>query len=281
MTILIPFVRLPFYALFLSPLTLIPFHLAFRAWLVLQIAVFISVLWWAKRRWGAEALIFGAMFLPAALGIASGQDCVFMLAIVAGIVGLHDRRREGAAGVVLALGLIKFHLFVMWPILLLVQKRWRMLVASFLGVCVEILFSFLLVGSGGLGDYAALLSNRSIEMLSPSRELMVNVHSLLLNFGADYLALHIAFVLIIAGVAVVSAHAARFGNLVVASCIASLLVSLTSMGTMRHCCSPGSTLCCSSRAHGPAKLRQCFSLRRCLTYSTSPVLPGARPRRLP
>src|SRR5215468_9743473 len=118
-------------------------------------------------------------------------------------------------------------------------------------------------------------------MLSPSRELMVNVHSLLLNFGADYLALHIAFVLIIAGVAVVSAHAARFGNLVVASCIASLLVSLTSMGTMRHCCSPGSTLCCSSRAHGPAKLRQCFSLRRCLTYSTSPVLPGARPRRLP
>ena len=81
---LVPFVRLPFYALLLTPLAWLPFGIAFWAWLGLQAAVLAGTWVWAFRRWGADALIFGSMYLPTALGIAHGQDCVLILSIVLG-----------------------------------------------------------------------------------------------------------------------------------------------------------------------------------------------------
>ena len=68
---------------------------------------------WAFRRWGADALIFGSMYLPTALGIAHGQDCVLILAIVLGVYALADREQHFLSGMVLGAGLIKFHLFLL------------------------------------------------------------------------------------------------------------------------------------------------------------------------
>ena len=222
---LVPFVRPPFYAFALTALAAIPYRVAFAVWLVLQTAVYIAVLVWAKSRWGPDALLFGAMFLPAALGIASGQDCVFMLAIVAGLIALQDRGRETAAGAVLALGLIKFHLFVVWPLVLLIQKRWRMSAAAALVVGGELLLSLLLVGPAGLTNYIALLRNPNIERLSPSPELMINIHSLALNVGMNRLSVRLALVVLVVALALVSSLRAPFRRAVVAASIASLLVS--------------------------------------------------------
>lgn len=222
---LVPFVRPPFYALALTALAAIPFQWAFVVWVGLQIAVYVSVLAWAKARWGPDALLFGSMFLPAALGIASGQDCVFMLAIVAGVVALEDRGKETAAGAVLALGLIKFHLFVVWPLILLVQKRWRMLGGGAVLALTEIILSWILVGSSGLADYISLLRNQNIERLSPSRELMINVHALTLNAGQDNVYLRVLLILSVIGLAVLISWRAPFRNGVIAASVASLLVS--------------------------------------------------------
>jgi len=182
---LVPYIRPPFYALVLTPLAWVPFGAAFWAWLMVQSAVLISTWIWAFRRWGADALIFGSMYLPTALGIAHGQDCVLIAAIVLGIYSLARRDRDFLSGMVLGLGLIKFHLFLLWPLALLIQKRWRMLAGACVAVSIELLASLALAGTTGIAKYFALLRMNDLPHLSPSPELMINVRGLALNLGID------------------------------------------------------------------------------------------------
>ena len=182
---LVPFVRPPFYALLLAPLALVPFALAFWIWLALQSALLFGCWAWALSRWGPDALTFGALYLPTALGIASGQDCVVMLAILIATYALSEKGRHFSSGAMLGLGLIKFHLFLLWPLALLMQKRWRMLAGACAAVAAETLISLWLSGWSGMAGYFQLLRNKNIERLSPSPELMINVHGLALNFGMD------------------------------------------------------------------------------------------------
>jgi hypothetical protein len=181
----IPFVRPSFYALFLAPLAWLPFGTAFWSWLAVQAMVLVGTWAWAFRRWGADALIFGSMYLPTALGIAHGQDCVLMAALVLGVYSLARRKQHFLSGAVLGLGLIKFHLFLLWPLALLVQKRWRMLAGASAAVAAELLLSLALAGPTGMARYYALLRMNDLRELSPSPELMINVRSLALNLGID------------------------------------------------------------------------------------------------
>ena len=185
---LVPFVRPPFYALFLAPFAWLPFGMAFWAWLATQAAVLAGTWAWAFRRWGTDALIFGSMYLPTSLGIAHGQDCVLILAIVLGVFALADRDRNFLSGVVLGTGLIKFHLFLLWPIMLLVQRRWKMLAGACAAVAVEGLVSLALAGPSGMAKYIALLRMTDLRHLSPSPELMINLRGLALNLAIDHIA---------------------------------------------------------------------------------------------
>jgi hypothetical protein len=184
---LVPFVRPPFYALLLAPLAWLPFGTAFWAWLGIQAAVLAGNWVWAFRRWGADALIFGSMYLPIALGIAHGQDCVLILAIILGSYAAAARGQHFLSGVILGAGLIKFHLFLLWPVMLLIQRRWKMLAGACAAVTVEFLVSVLLAGPGGLLKYVALLRMPSLSHLNPSPELMIDARSIALNFRADNL----------------------------------------------------------------------------------------------
>src|ERR1700722_19021680 len=182
---LVPFVRPPFYALLLAPLALLPFGMAFWIWIAVQSGLLFGCWAWALFRWGPDALIFGALYLPTALGIASGQDCVLILAILIGTYSLAEKGNHFASAAALGLGLIKFHLFLLWPLALLIQRRWRMLLGACAAVAAEFLVSLWLSGWSGLVEYFQLLRNKNIERLSPSPELMIDVHGLALNFGMD------------------------------------------------------------------------------------------------
>lgn len=184
---LVPFVRPPFYALILAPLALLPIGLAFWIWLALQSTLLFGCWAWALARWGPDALIFGALYLPTALGIASGQDCVVMLAILIATYALSEKGKPFTSGAILGLGLIKFHLFLLWPLALLIQKRWRMTLGACAAVAAESLVSLCLSGPSGIAEYFHLLRNKSIERLSPSPELMIDVHGMALNFGMSNL----------------------------------------------------------------------------------------------
>jgi hypothetical protein len=108
-----------------------------------------------------------------------------MLALVIVAFELAERSRWFAAGAVLALMLMKFHLILLWPVALLVERRWRMLAGfcatalALLGICAA------LGGIGSLRLYAALLQNKSLDHLSPSPELMISFQGLLANLGIE------------------------------------------------------------------------------------------------
>jgi hypothetical protein len=81
--------------------------------------------------------------------------------------------------------LIKFHLFLLWPLALLMQKRWRMLAGACLAAVVEVSISLALAGPEGMAKYFRLLRMSDLRHLNPSPELMINVRGLALNLGMD------------------------------------------------------------------------------------------------
>jgi alpha-1,2-mannosyltransferase len=184
---LVPFVRPPFYALLLAPLALLPFGMAFWVWLAVQTTLLFGCWAWALSRWGPDALTFGAFYLPTALGIATGQDCVVMLAILITSYTLSEKGDHFPSGAVLGLGLIKFHLFLLWPVALLIQRRWRMMLGACAAVAAECLVSLWLSGTHGIAEYFQLLRNKDIERLNPSPELMIDLQGLAINLHIEAL----------------------------------------------------------------------------------------------
>lgn len=182
----IPFVRPPFYALLLAPLALLQFDHAFAVWLCLQTLILWACWWWAFRRWGQDALIFGALYLPTALGIGHGQDCVLLLAIMIGVYVLACRQRDFAAGLALSLGLFKFHLFLLWPLGLVAGRRWKMLAGAAAGVVSELAIWVSLSGPRGFVEYFRLLNRSDLTHLNPSPELWISVHGLADNLDLPW-----------------------------------------------------------------------------------------------
>lgn len=221
---LVPFVRPPFYALILAPLALLPFGVAFWVWIGLQSALLFACWAWALRRWGPDALVFAALYLPTALGIASGQDCVEMLVIAILVYSQADKGNPWRAGAALGLGLIKFHLFLLWPLAILIQKRWRMLFGAIAMVAAELLLSLGLAAPSGLMQYFRLLQRKDIQHLSPSPELMINVQSLALNFGVDSLWTRLALVWVVIALVTAACWRAPLWRWIAAASAGSLLV---------------------------------------------------------
>lgn len=184
-TAVFPFVRPPFYALAISPIALLPFHDAFAAWLVLQSLGLLAICYWAWRTFGPDSLVWTSLFLPTALGIASGQDCIVMLGIFCGIWEAFRRKRETLAGVLLALTLFKFHLFLLVPVALVAARKWRVLASYSAGGLVLAMLSLFLCGWQGVRSYAALLLRKDLATLAPSPERMLGLNGLLANLGVN------------------------------------------------------------------------------------------------
>ncbi len=177
------FVRPAFYAALLAPLAFLRQDRAFDVWVISQALLLLLCWLWAWRRFGPDALVFAALSLPAPLGIASAQDCVLLLAAFIASYELAERKRWAASGAALALLLVKFHLILLWPVALLVQKRWRML-AGFCGMAaLEFVSCWLLGGTALIRSYVKMLGDKHLEILSPSPQLMISYEGLAANLG--------------------------------------------------------------------------------------------------
>jgi hypothetical protein len=151
-------------------------------------------------------MVLGALFLPAGLGIAHGQDCVLLLAIMAASYALAERNKPFAAGSVAGLLVVKFHLAVLFPVLLVVQRRWRMLAGFCLAVSGCAIASLALAGVDGTREYILLLTRDDIPLLSPGRQLMVNAAGMLMNLGIANRPVEIAIALLAVVLAIVAAR---------------------------------------------------------------------------
>ena len=125
-----------------------------------------------------------AIYFPTATGITHAQDCVFLLALAIGAFVLAERKRDFWSGAVLGLGLIKFHLFLLLPLVVLIQRRFRIFAGYCLTGVVALVIFLVLGGFAGMEKYVTLLRRDDLEWLSPSPELMINIQSVAANLGA-------------------------------------------------------------------------------------------------
>jgi alpha-1,2-mannosyltransferase len=175
-----PFLRPPVYALFMAPLALLPFKTAFWVWIGLQSAVLLGCWAWAWKRFGSEAVLWAAMLISGPVGIANGQDCALFLAVLIGAFALAERGKLFRSGLVLGLLMVRFYVFLLWPVVLLVQRRWRMLFGLAACCLAQALLSVGLIGWSGVRRF--LDFGLHMDSYYPSRE-FININAILLNLG--------------------------------------------------------------------------------------------------
>ena len=223
-TEVVPFVRPALYAALLTPLAFIPFETAFGGWLLLHTAIMLACWRWAWRRFGPDALVFAAVYYPSALSITSGQDGTFILVAAVVSYALVERGKPVWSGAILALSLIKFHLLLFVPLVMLLRRRTKMFLGYVVIASVETGVSLLLGGFGGAQKYVDLLLTDEVEGLWPVPGLAITVHAIGRNFGISSLGLSIGLVavaLVLVGLATWRAPYWRWFSAAVAGSLVS------------------------------------------------------------
>lgn len=139
------YVRLPYYAVLLWPLSQLPYRFAYFCWQLAalgSIAAFVCV--WPEKKLPAAMLCCWFAAIP--YSFVNGQDVPFLLLYLAGSTYLLRKERPFAAGLVLSLCLAKFHLILFLPIAMLVARRWKELYGFVTGGLAMLAFSFVVAG---------------------------------------------------------------------------------------------------------------------------------------
>jgi hypothetical protein len=130
-----PYFYPPYFAVFLLPLALISFHAIYVTWLLVNLVVLAASLWVLTRYAGlrgAGAVLFwiaGLSAFPVFVALAQGQASILILALLVGCLLASQRGYPVAAGVLLALALIKPPYVVPFLLVFLVYRQWRTLAA--------------------------------------------------------------------------------------------------------------------------------------------------------
>jgi Glycosyltransferase family 87 len=185
-TFSLPFMRLPFVAALSWPLALLPYDTAHAVWMVLRLLAVLGfiLLWPHSPRW--ITALACAWFVPLAGAIANGQDSPFLLLWIAVAERFRDRR-PFLSGLVLALCLAKFHLFLLLPVFLWFHRR--RLVPGFAAGCAAL--GLLSIAAGGLAWPRAYLAILKFPASNPAVAFMPNLHALQLPMPLE-LALSLA-----------------------------------------------------------------------------------------
>jgi hypothetical protein len=169
------FIRLPFYAVMLSPLTRLPYLYAYCTFLVISFLSLIGFVAMWRPPSPSVTLECMCLFLPAMVAFLNGQDTLVLLFIVAMVVRLEAGHKPVLAGILLALGAIKIHLFLLIPILILAGRFWTVGVGYSIGGVSLAMISFAAQGWNWPIKYYHLISQAAV---SPHTEFMPNLNNL-------------------------------------------------------------------------------------------------------
>jgi len=167
--------RLPVVAWGLKILSFFPYRAARILWLCGSLGALIvfCLIWPGANR--VMMLVALSWSVPAALLLIFGQDTPFWLLFFAAGWWLMERDRPALAGVAFALCICKFHLTLGLLILLLAQKRWRVLLGGGVAVAFLLAACFLIEGPAWPRQYLDMMH---LPMFSPAPERMPNLHGL-------------------------------------------------------------------------------------------------------
>jgi hypothetical protein len=177
----IGFVRPPFYAAALKVFGLLSYPVAY--WLFVSL-ILAALIWFVWRFSSAcpELPVYAAM-CPAVIGaITNGQDTTLFLAVLGASILLFRSGREFAGGLILSLCLVKFHLFLLIPILLLMKARWRILAGGATGAIGLIIFGAIFAGIDSYFQWISMLRNPAVS----STHMMTNLRVLIDAAGGGF-----------------------------------------------------------------------------------------------
>ena len=134
-------------------------------------------------------------FFPVAYALVQGQDSLLLLVLYSLAYVWLRRGRDLRAGAVLGLGLFKFHLVLPFVFILALRQRWRALKGVLLTASIEVVISWMIVGTKTLAQYPVyvLQVNRRRSpgvIIVPDN--MPNLRGLFMAWGKESLALEIA-----------------------------------------------------------------------------------------
>jgi len=170
------FVRLPYFALFLKPLGMLPYKTAYLVWQIANVAALVGFLALWKATPPKLTVALACCLAPALVScLINGQDVFFLLLWIGLAARLLALNRPVAAGLVLSLCLQKYHLFALAPLWIVGQRRWRAGVGVCAGAAGLLALSFVGAGWSWPVEYLRVLSAPAIH---PGVEVMPNIHGL-------------------------------------------------------------------------------------------------------
>jgi alpha-1,2-mannosyltransferase len=223
-----PYIRPPWFAYALAPLTRLNLIHAYAVWISLMLAILLSLWRWGSVHFGESALVLAALFLPANLGLCFGQDSAVMLAVLCGFYAAH-RKSPFMSGVILSVGLIKPHLLLLFPLWMILCGRWRMLAGFVAGASALVGAVTLAIGHDWFRNYLNLLLHGQTE-LGHAPDKMINVYSLAANFGIQSRLFSPALVAIILALAVLGLRNASAWIAIGIAAAGSILISPHALG---------------------------------------------------
>jgi hypothetical protein len=169
------YIRPPFYAALLKPLTFLPYLAAYGVFNALCLS---SIVWFVirfSRSCGALPL-YSSFSIPISASFLGGQDTPLLLVFIGASILLSRRKKEFLAGLVFSLCAIKFHLFLFIILLLVIKKRWRILAGAASGSGALFALGFIVAGKDSLGQWLNVLRDPWINF---SAAMMPNLHGLI------------------------------------------------------------------------------------------------------
>jgi glycosyl transferase family 87 len=157
------YLRLPVFAYAMRPLTALPYHTAYFIWQGMSLAALAGfILLWPEP--GREGILLAACWsIPLVANITNGQDVAFLLLFLAVFWRFHGTR-PWLAGICLALCSLKFHLFLLVPLVLIAHRKWRVLAWAAAGVLTLLGLSTWVSISHWIPQFIAFVSSAKANM---------------------------------------------------------------------------------------------------------------------
>lgn len=151
----------------LSPLAKLPYHTAYAIWQSLSLVLVLAFLYLYAREW-PETVVLAATSVPLLINFTNGQDVGIAAALTGFAFLLIRRGNDFAAGLLLSLCSIKFHLFILVPLVFVFHRKWRVLQGGLAGGAVLWGLSVAAAGFAWPKAFLGMASNPGIH-LSPER----------------------------------------------------------------------------------------------------------------
>lgn len=181
----------PFEALLFLPLALVHYETAFMLWLTTN-CIFLFIIAFLLRIYTKTWLphwslwpVVSIAFFPCFMVFAQGQDSLMTMFIYTGVFTFMRNNSPLAAGSCLSLALYKPQLVLPFVVIMLIQRRWRIVIGFVLGSSTLTGISVLLVGGSAVLGYVNFLLNFDalpVGLSAADPKIMSNLRGLIMAF---------------------------------------------------------------------------------------------------